>query len=85
MSHWIRQIVASISHSAFIDRISARLAFRGVDASVPTILRPDMKNRTDGETDRYFWTCYAGAQNDGKGCNFWKLLNMKERGSRNLV
>lgn len=47
---------------------------------VPTILRPDMKNRTDGETDRYFWTCYAGAQNDGKGCNFWKLLNMKEEG-----
>lgn len=47
---------------------------------VPTILRPDMKNRTDDEADRYFWTCYAGAQNDGKGCKFWKLLDMEEEG-----
>ncbi|KDR81468.1 hypothetical protein GALMADRAFT_60387 [Galerina marginata CBS 339.88] len=47
---------------------------------VPTILRPDMKNRSDEETDRYWWTCYAGAQNDGKGCNFWKVLNMDEEG-----
>ncbi|KAF8201617.1 hypothetical protein BJ912DRAFT_843410 [Pholiota molesta] len=47
---------------------------------VPTILRPDMKNRIDDETDRYFWTCYAGAQNDGKGCKFWKLLDMEEEG-----
>lgn len=45
---------------------------------VPTILRPDMKNRTHGEADRYWWTCYAGAQNDGKGCDFWKLLDMLE-------
>ncbi|KAF9483847.1 hypothetical protein BDN70DRAFT_903969 [Pholiota conissans] len=48
--------------------------------AVPTILRPDMKNRTDDETDRYFWTCYAGAQNDGKGCKFWKLLDMEKEG-----
>ena len=45
---------------------------------VPTILRPDMKNRTDGLTDRYWWTCYAGAQNDGKGCGFWKVMDMKK-------
>ncbi|KAF9453278.1 hypothetical protein P691DRAFT_658900 [Macrolepiota fuliginosa MF-IS2] len=50
------------------------------DCGVPTILRPDMKNRTDGETDRYWWTCYAGAQNDGKGCKFWKVMNMKKEG-----
>lgn len=37
-----------------------------------------MKNRTHGEADRYWWTCYAGAQNDGKGCDFWKLLDMLE-------
>ncbi|KAF9567595.1 hypothetical protein CPC08DRAFT_626671 [Agrocybe pediades] len=47
---------------------------------VPTILRPDMKNRNDGETDRYWWTCYAGAQNEGKGCNFWKVMDMEQEG-----
>ncbi|KAJ3534607.1 hypothetical protein NMY22_g6851 [Coprinellus aureogranulatus] len=47
---------------------------------VPTILRPDMKNRTDGRTDKYWWACYAGAQNDGKGCNFWKVLDMEKEG-----
>lgn len=50
------------------------------NCGVPTILRPDMKNRTDGETDKYWWTCYAGAQNDGKGCNFWKVLDMEKEG-----
>src|SRR5271170_2961673 len=43
---------------------------------IPTVLKPDMKNRQDGQTDRYWWICYAGAQNDGKGCNFWKLMDM---------
>ncbi|KAG6886040.1 hypothetical protein C0993_005224 [Termitomyces sp. T159_Od127] len=47
---------------------------------VPTILRPDMKNRSDGQNDRYWWTCYAGAQNDGKGCKFWKIMDMKAEG-----
>ncbi|KAG6891339.1 hypothetical protein C0992_008793 [Termitomyces sp. T32_za158] len=47
---------------------------------VPTILRPDMKNRSDGRNDRYWWACYAGAQNDGKGCNFWKVMDMKAEG-----
>ena len=45
---------------------------------VPCILRPDMKNRNNEETDRYWWTCYAGAQNEGKGCKFWKVMDMKE-------
>lgn len=47
---------------------------------VPTILRADMKNRHDGKTDRYWWTCYAGAQNDGKGCDFWRVMDMKMEG-----
>jgi len=47
---------------------------------VPCILRPDMKNRNNEETDRYWWTCYAGAQNEGKGCKFWKVMDMKEEG-----
>lgn len=44
---------------------------------VPTILRPDMKNRHDGKTDRYWWVCYAAAQNDGKGCDFWRVMDMQ--------
>ncbi|KIM49268.1 hypothetical protein M413DRAFT_59732 [Hebeloma cylindrosporum] len=51
---------------------------------VPTILRPDMKNRNADETDRYWWACYAGAQNDGKGCKFWKVMNMGEEGRSGL-
>lgn len=47
---------------------------------VPTILRPDMKNRNNGETDRYWWTCYAGAQNNGKGCDFWNVMDMEAEG-----
>ena len=47
---------------------------------IPAILRPDMKNRNDEETDRYWWTCYAGAQNEGKGCDFWKVMDMKGEG-----
>lgn len=50
------------------------------DCGVPTILRPDMKNTIDGETDRYWWTCYAGAQNEGHGCKFWKVMDMKGEG-----
>jgi hypothetical protein len=54
------------------------------------ILRPDMKNRSISpqkkrksethngvEVDKYWWTCYAGAQNDGKGCGLWRVLNME--------
>ncbi|KAJ6547042.1 hypothetical protein B0H19DRAFT_1211739 [Mycena capillaripes] len=52
---------------------------------VPTILRPDMKNRVDGKTDRYWWSCYAGAQNDGKGCNFWQPLDMVAEGRGPVV
>lgn len=31
-------------------------------------------------TDRYWWTCYAGAQNEGKECGFWKVMDMKAEG-----
>lgn len=39
-----------------------------------------MKSRTDGETEKYWWTCYAGAQNDGKGCKFWRVMDMEREG-----
>ena len=29
---------------------------------------------------KYWWTCYAGAQNDGKGGNFWKVMDAKAEG-----
>ncbi|TFK29795.1 hypothetical protein FA15DRAFT_581456 [Coprinopsis marcescibilis] len=47
---------------------------------IPTILRPDMKGRVGDATYKYWWTCYAGAQNDGKGCNFWKVMDMSAEG-----
>ena len=50
------------------------------DCGVQTILKADMKNRADGRTDKYWWTCYAGAQNEGKGCKFWKVMDMKKEG-----
>src|ERR1700722_11118052 len=46
---------------------------------VPTVLRHDMKRR-DGKTDRYWWICYAGAQREGKGCKFWRELDMVKEG-----
>lgn len=57
--------------------------------NVPCILRPDMKNRYaapagGGEEKtmvaKYWWTCYAGAQNDGKGCGMWKVMDMQAEG-----
>ncbi|CCL99337.1 uncharacterized protein FIBRA_01355 [Fibroporia radiculosa] len=29
---------------------------------------------------KYWWTCYAGAQNDGKGCNMWKVMDAEAEG-----
>jgi hypothetical protein len=33
-----------------------------------------------GVTTKYWWTCYAGAQNEGKGCNFWVVMDAKAEG-----
>ena len=44
--------------------------------------QPEMQlscTRTNGLTDRYYWqTDCAGARNDGKGCEFWRVMNMKK-------
>ena len=29
---------------------------------------------------KYWWTCYAGAQNDGKGCGYWKVMDVQAEG-----
>ncbi|KAF8580906.1 hypothetical protein K439DRAFT_1355796 [Ramaria rubella] len=55
---------------------------------VPCILRADMKGRKqdeDGVHMRYLWMCYAGAQNDGKGCSFVKLMDCKSEGRGPLL
>ncbi|GJJ12080.1 hypothetical protein Clacol_006321 [Clathrus columnatus] len=44
---------------------------------VPCVLRADLKGRTEGQEQRYFWMCYAGAKNDGKGCSTVKVLDCK--------
>ena len=38
------------------------------------------KNDLKGENMRYFWMCYAGAQNNGKGCSFIKVMDVKAEG-----
>lgn len=60
-----------------------------------TTLRPDMKGRQresegsgkgrgeEASGDRvtgYWWTCTAGDQNEGKGCGFWKVMDVKAEG-----
>ncbi|KIK63613.1 hypothetical protein GYMLUDRAFT_40671 [Collybiopsis luxurians FD-317 M1] len=47
---------------------------------IPTVLRADMKNRIDGKKDSYWWACFAGAQNNGKTCNMWKIMDMEAEG-----
>jgi hypothetical protein len=52
--------------------------------NVPCVLRADMKGREKGDIKgewmRYFWMCYAGAQNDGKGCSFVKVMDAESEG-----
>jgi hypothetical protein len=31
-------------------------------------------------TAGYWWTCTAGDQNEGKGCGFWKMMDVKAEG-----
>jgi hypothetical protein len=46
-----------------------------------------MKGRhgKDGENVRYWWSCYAGAQNEGKGCNYWKVMDIEAEGRGPIV
>lgn len=45
---------------------------------VPCVLRADMKGRSsEGLVKKYWWVCYSGAQNEGKGCSMWKVLDCK--------
>jgi hypothetical protein len=44
------------------------------------ILWSDMKNSHDGKEDKYWWTCYAGAQNEGKTCNMWQAMDVRAEG-----
>lgn len=29
---------------------------------------------------KYWWTCYAYAQNEGKGCGLWKVMDLHAEG-----
>ena len=40
--------------------------------SVSKSATPDVKRDM---VAKYWWTCYAGAQNDGKGCGYWKVMD----------
>ena len=48
------------------------------DASADSSDREGWANRSLAA--RYWWTCYAGAQNDGHGCGYWKVMDVKAEG-----
>jgi hypothetical protein len=49
------------------------------DCGVPCILRPDMKGRDlKGYVTRFWWSCYSGAQNEGKGCSLWQVMDCEK-------
>ncbi|KAH8829536.1 hypothetical protein DL96DRAFT_1598534, partial [Flagelloscypha sp. PMI_526] len=60
-------------------RINITLRFYRPDFH-PDTIPVYMKNHSDGKEDRYWWSCYAGAQNEGKGCNFWELMDFDKEG-----
>jgi len=35
--------------------------------------------RGEGEY-RYWWSCSAGEQNEGKNCGFWKVMDVRAEG-----
>lgn len=44
--------------------------------------KKDERSKENDEDYRikYWWTCYAGVQNDGKGCGMWKVMDVKAEG-----
>ena len=43
----------------------------------------DISGKTPKENNhqiRYWWACYAGAQNEGKGCGMWKVMDIEAEG-----
>lgn len=48
--------------------------------SHPTSSGPSNGSGHDMEVMRYFWMCYAGAQNDGKGCSFFQIMDFEKEG-----
>ncbi|THH04455.1 hypothetical protein EW145_g5511 [Phellinidium pouzarii] len=52
---------------------------RGVPSSKNRNNRKDHEDREEYHI-KYWWTCYAGVQNDGKGCGMWKVMDVKAEG-----
>ncbi|KAF8744571.1 2OG-Fe(II) oxygenase superfamily, partial [Rhizoctonia solani] len=55
----------------------------------PCVLRADMKGKwkkreqNSSEENKeidYFWQCYSSAQNEGKSCGHWRLMDVKKEG-----
>jgi len=42
-------------------------------------LKKGVRSESD-ESLRYFWMCHGGAQNEGKGCGFFKVMDVKLEG-----
>jgi hypothetical protein len=52
------------------------------DPPTPTVLRAEMKKRggAEGAAQRYWWSCFSSAQNEGKDCGYWKVLDIEKEG-----
>jgi hypothetical protein len=51
----------------------------GVASDKGVSRRPDSSLGGERATG-YWWTCTAGDQNEGKGCGFWKVMDVKAEG-----
>lgn len=41
---------------------------------------PDKDQDRDRDEMLFFWVCNAGAQNEGRGCGYWRVLDMEKEG-----
>ena len=49
-------------------------------SEVKTVTNDGEESGKRSLASKYWWTCYAGAQNDGHGCGFWKVMDAKAEG-----
>lgn len=61
------------------DMPTAQAGTAAEDGEDSTDSPPD-DSRKRSMVAKYWWTCYAGAQNDGQGCGYWKVMDVKAEG-----
>ena len=59
----------------------------GSSSGMKTEGQRDETATTEGEKHimKYWWTCYSGAQNEGKGCGMWKVMDIYKEGRGPII